>query len=378
MAKKDINKDVFTEETMLKLEIFRQCFREWYPVFVHNKYISHVFVYDMFAGSGKDTAQHPGSPITLFQEARGDKRQHCRSLLKRGIPFITFGYNELDDGKRTELESNVFSELTLCKSQCIEKVCPFQNAFYFESQDFSSLINNRRLNQILTNAKYAKFILLDQYGFKQINDDVFLKLVNSPTTDFIFFIASSFIKRFKDLPAVTTYFNKNRISFDETQPKECHKVITDYFRSLIPANKKYYLHSFTIQKGSNYYGLIFGSAHSLGMEKFVKVCWKEDRQAGESNCNLYNDFEPGTLFYDPQITNKKTRIFKEIKDRILDSTINDNITGLDYALECGCEPKLFVDVMDTLINENRVKILGKYNKQATNIHKANTYKIELK
>ena len=368
MAKKDINKDVFTEETMLKLEIFRQCFREWYPVFVHNKFISHIFVYDMFAGSGKDIAQHPGSPIILFQEARGDKRQHCKSLLKRGIPFITFGYNELDEVKRTELESNVSAEFTLCKSQCIEKVCPFQNAFFFESQDFSSLINNRRLNQILSNAKYAKFILLDQYGFKQINDDVFLKLVNSPTTDFIFFIASSFIKRFKDLPAVTAYFKKNKISFDETQPKECHKVITDYFRSLIPADKKYYLHSFTIQKGSNYYGLIFGSAHSLGMEKFVKVCWKEDRQAGESNCNLYNDFEPGTLFYDPLYTNKKTRIIKEIKEKILNSTIKDNITGLDYALECGCEPKLFVEVMDSMIKENRVKILGTYNKQATNIH----------
>ena len=377
MAKKDINKDVFTEETMLKLEIFRQCFREWYPVFVHNKFISHIFVYDMFAGSGKDIAQHPGSPIILFQEARGDKRQHCKSLLKRGIPFITFGYNELDEVKRTELESNVSAEFTLCKSQCIEKVCPFQNAFFFESQDFSSLINNRRLNQILSNAKYAKFILLDQYGFKQINDDVFLKLVNSPTTDFIFFIASSFIKRFKDLPAVTAYFKKNKISFDETQPKECHKVITDYFRSLIPADKKYYLHSFTIQKGSNYYGLIFGSAHSLGMEKFVKVCWKEDRQAGESNCNLYNDFEPGTLFYAPQYTNKKTRIIKEIKEKILNSTIKDNITGLDYALECGCEPKLFVEVMDSMIKENRVKILGTYNKQATNIHKANIYKIEL-
>ena len=363
---------------MLKLEIFRQCFREWYPVFVHNKFISHIFVYDMFAGSGKDIAQHPGSPIILFQEARGDKRQHCKSLLKRGIPFITFGYNELDEVKRTELESNVSAEFTLCKSQCIEKVCPFQNAFFFESQDFSSLINNRRLNQILSNAKYAKFILLDQYGFKQINDDVFLKLVNSPTTDFIFFIASSFIKRFKDLPAVTAYFKKNKISFDETQPKECHKVITDYFRSLIPANKKYYLHSFTIQKGSNYYGLIFGSAHSLGMEKFVKVCWKEDRQAGESNCNLYNDFEPGTLFYDPLYTNKKTRIIKEIKEKILNSTIKDNITGLDYALECGCEPKLFVEVMDSMIKENRVKILGTYNKQATNIHKANIYKIELK
>lgn len=34
--------------------------------------------------------------------------------------------------------------------------------------------------------------------------------------------------------------------------------------------------------------------------------------------------------------------------------------------------------LNTAIKENRVKILGTYNKQATNIHKANIYKIELK
>ncbi len=378
MAKRDINKAEYTEETKLKLDIFRQCFREWYPVFVNNPYISHVFVYDMFAGSGKDTAMNPGSPIILFQEARGEKRQYCHALLNKNTEYVKFGFNEFDSYKRKELEDNINSELNSCQVQCVEEKCPFEKAFFYDSQDFSSMINNRIFNRILSKAEYAKFILLDQYGFKQINDDVFLKLVNSPTTDFIFFIASSFIKRFKNLPAVTAYFESNRISFDETQPKECHKVITDYFKSLIPANKKYYLHSFTIQKGSNYYGLIFGSAHSLGMEKFVKVCWKEDRQAGESNCNIYNDFEPGTLFYDPQKTNKKTHIFKKIKDKILDSTIKDNITGLDFALDCGCEPKLFVEVMDTLIKEDRVKIEGTYNKQATNIHKVDKYFIKLK
>lgn len=377
MAKKDINKTEFTEETKLKLDIFRKCFREWYPVFVHHKYISHMFVYDMFAGSGKDAAMNPGSPIILFQEAKGINKQHCKSLSRKGIPFVTFGFNELNTEKRTELEFNISTELASCRLQCRETICPFENAFYFESQDFSSLINNRRLNQILENAKYAKFILLDQYGFKQINDDVFLKLINSPTTDFIFFIASSFIKRFKNLSAVTDYFDKNKIVFDETQPKECHKVITDYFRSLIPSEKKYYLHSFTIQKGTNYYGLIFGSGHSLGMEKFVKVCWKEDNQAGESNCNLYNDFEPGTLFYNLQHTNKKIIVFEDIKKKVLDSTIKDNIIGLDYALSLGCEPKLFVEVMDELIKESKVKIIGTYNKQATNIHKVLMYKIEL-
>lgn len=239
------------------------------------------------------------------------------------------------------------------------------------------MINNRVLNKILANKKFAKFILLDQYGFKQINDDVFLKLINSPTTDFIFFIATSFIKRFKDLPAVTSYFKNNKIEFDEAQPKECHKVITEYFRNLIPKDKKYYLHSFTIHKGANYYGLIFGTGHSLGMEKFVRVCWNEDPQAGESNCNLYDDFEIGTLFYNPNQTNKKAQVLDDIRNKILNCEITDNIMGLDYALSCGCEPKLYVQVMDNLIKEKKVHVIGKYNRKSTNILNVSKYKIRL-
>ncbi len=155
------------------------------------------------------------------------------------------------------------------------------------------------------------------------------------------------------------------------------RVITDYFKDLIPKDKKYYLHSFTIQKGPNYYGLIFGTGHPLGMEKFVKVCWKEDKQAGESNCNLYNDFEPGTLFYDIQHTNKKTLVFNDIRNKILNCEIKDNLTGLDYALRCGCEPKLYIEVMDALIKEKKAHIVGTYNRQATNICKVAKYIIKI-
>ena len=86
MAKKDINKSEFTEETKLKLDLFRECYREWFPVFVHNPYIKHIYVYDMFAGSGRDSVGNPGSPIILFQESCGDKKQHCKSLLKINAP----------------------------------------------------------------------------------------------------------------------------------------------------------------------------------------------------------------------------------------------------------------------------------------------------
>lgn len=67
---KDINRSEYTEETKLKLDIFRKCFREWYPVFLHAPNITHLFVYDMFAGSGKDAIGNYGSPLILLQEAR--------------------------------------------------------------------------------------------------------------------------------------------------------------------------------------------------------------------------------------------------------------------------------------------------------------------
>lgn len=376
MAKRDINKSEFTEETKLKLDLFRECYREWFPVFVHNPYIKHIFVYDMFAGSGRDSVGNPGSPIILFQESCGDKKQHCKSLLKNNAPQVTFAFNEFEPTKKDELEENVSREFNACRSLCTENKCPFENSFYCGQNDFSNLINdNTTFNQILSNKNYAKFILLDQYGFKQINDDVFLKLVNSPNTDFIFFIASSFVKRFKDLPAVTAYFSNNKINYDETKPKECHRVITDYFRNLIPPEKNYYLHSFTIQKGTNYYGLIFGTNHSLGMEKFVKVCWRHDTLAGESNCNIDNDFELGSLFYDPNNSIKRSSMQNLLESKILQSEITDNKTGLNYVLKNGCEPKLFVEVVKKLLQQGKIQVDGKFNSQSTNIHKVEKYKI---
>lgn len=206
----------------------------------------------------------------------------------------------------SELKSHVETEIAECKSRCQYEDCVFEKSFFYKHADFQELIKNPKLQSALNNKQYGKFVLLDQYGFKQITDDV-LRLVNAPKTDFIFFIASSFIKRFKELPAVTAYFKKENISFDETMPKECHRVITNYFRALLPSDKEYYLHSFTIQKGKNYYGLIFGSNHSLGMEKFLRVCWRQDAFAGSLIAILIMTFKLGnySMFQGFRTKNKK-------------------------------------------------------------------------
>lgn len=210
---------------------------------------------------------------------------------------------------------------------------------------------------------------MDQYGIKEVTEDIFKMLVTSPKTDFIFFISSQTIKRFAEMDAVKNYFDVNKIHFDNSKPKQCHRIIKEYFENLLPSEKEYYLHSFTIQKGSNYYGLIFGTSHSLGMEKFLKVCWEEDPLSGDSNCNIDNDYEEGTLFYDESLSSKKIKIKQNLREKILTGQISNNSSGLKYTLKNGCLPTLFVDVVKELKLENKLTINGTFSAIATNIHR---------
>jgi hypothetical protein len=196
-------------------------------------------------------------------------------------------------------------------------------------------------------------------------------------TDFIFFVSSSFIRRFKEHPATKRYFDTPKIYFDESRPMDCHRQIAAYYYDLIPVNKEYYLHHFTIQKGANYWGLIFGTNHSLGMEKFLKVCWGIDKLSGESNCNINQDFEEGTLFYNEKESVKKQKMELEIRNKILSGEICDNLSGLRYALKNGCLPSLFTSTVKKLEFEKKIIRTGELNYSSTDIHKAKLYKISV-
>lgn len=367
---KDINNSPFDEGTKIKLDIFRRCFREWYPVFIHDSYTKHLFVFDMFAGSGMDTIGVHGSPLILLEEAKGAECQHCTALKssKNGKEvFLVF--NEFLKQKYEELSKNVLGFLDKCIESHSCNYCPIKKGIHTYNMDFKELFANKKIEKILKNKNYGKFVLLDQYGIKQVTEDIFTKLVTYPKTDFIFFISSSTINRFKDFHAIQQYFDIKKINFDEAQPKECHRLIKEYFEDMIPNGKEYYLHSFTIKKGSNYYGLIFGTSHSLGMEKFLKVCWDEDKLSGDSNCNIDNDYEEGSLFYDESQTQKKVAIKQELRDNILSGSIKDNISGLKFVLHRGCQPSIFVEVMKDLKKQGKVDISGSFSLKAANIHR---------
>ena len=369
---KNINKKEFDEATKLKLKIFGESFEEWLPVFIHDKYTTEVYIFDFFAGSGTDIKNNLGSPLILLDKAKGNNRKYCANAKKP----VKFFFNEGKTRKSNKLKKNIDVFIEQCKkdNNCLN--CVYE--YHILNYDFKELFSKPDLKRVFKNKKIAKFVLLDQYGFSQINQGIFKQLISFPKTDFIFFISSSFINRFKDHPNTKQYIDTSKIAFDDIEPKEIHRAVADYFRNLIPDDKEYYLHHFSIKKGANYYGLIFGSNHTLGMEKFLKVCWKYDPLSGEASFKIeINDFEEGTLFYNPETTVIKEKIKNEIKELILSGKISDNKAGLKHALKRGCEPKLFTEVVQELINNKSIKIVGKFNKQSTKIHRiTELYKIK--
>ncbi|MBC7382803.1 MAG: hypothetical protein H7296_07375 [Bacteroidia bacterium] len=82
------------------------------------------------------------------------------------------------------------------------------------------------------------------------------------------------------------YINIAPAEIEKTPHYKIHKLVLNHFRELVPKQKKYYLSSFSLKKGSNIYGLIFGSGHPLGIEKFIDTCWKIDPERGEANYDI--------------------------------------------------------------------------------------------
>lgn len=157
--------------------------------------------------------------------------------------------------------------------------------------------------------------------------------------------------------------------------------VADYFESLVPNGVEYYINHFTIQKGKGYYGLIFGTNHSFGMEKFQNVCWDEDGKAGESNCNTQDDWGSDTLFgqFEP---NKIAKVKDDLKRDIRTCVITDNAQGLKSALKQRCQPHVFTDAVKELEKANTIRRIGTKSYSSVSIHKIKPgskdyYKIEV-
>ena len=295
----DFHSVPFDGETILKLDIFRGYIREWLPVFLSRRTYDSVNIFDFFAGPGKDSDGIKGSPLTIIDEIR-------KYLLNDKLPdadniSIRLFFNDADPDKILSLQEEIGSS----DESYLE--------INFTSQYFQQAFDASKA--VLGASSVAKLIILDQCGFKEISPDIFRRLIESPATDFMFFISSSFLRRFISLEEVRRYFpDMSEQEIDATPATDIHRLVCDYYQKLVPSGKEFYLAPFSIKKGPNIYGIIFGSGLLLGLEKFLKVCWDLDGISGEANYDIDDDIvrDGKTLFAEWNISRKRDLFGKRL------------------------------------------------------------------
>ncbi|MFP9115218.1 three-Cys-motif partner protein TcmP [Flavobacterium sp. RHBU_3] len=362
---KDLFSKPFDEGTNAKLEIFKLYLREWLPVFISSyekRFWSTIFIYDFFAGEGKDSIGNHGSPLVIL-----DVLKEYEALVKQTKVKIKIIFNEKEKVSLDRLKANIkdfgYNEETV---EIVYYNKPFQDFF------------KEIYPKMMLNTEYPRLMFLDQYGIKEITSEIFKKLISFKRTDFIFFISSSFIRRFKELDEFKNYISITKEKFDETKPFHSHRVVFDYYKSLISTD--YMLAPFSIKKGINIYGLIFGSNHSLGLEKFLNVAWKINPHTGDANFNIdeENIIKGQVSLFEEDNKIKKISFYEnELENLILSKKIVTLHKCYLYTLEYGCLPKHCNKVLVQLQKNNKIAALNTRSQKIHNLAPPNDANIVL-
>jgi len=359
---KDIHSKPFDEGTTVKLELFKLYLRSWLPVFVERS-DNKIEIYDYFAGEGSDVDGNWGSPLIILDEIK----PYCAKLLMNHIE-LQIQFNDFAKKKVSILESKSIEKLKICSDQkkygfCKQNEnntnCPF--IIKYLNEDFGNLFAKDYV-QFSKSQNVPRFILLDQYGIKQINTTVFNRLTELKQTDFMFFISSSFIKRFKEQPEFQAYIDSEKLDFSENRPSECHRVVFNYYKALLN-NKNYFLGQFSIKKNSNIYGVIFGSNHPLGLRKFLDAAWKIDPHTGETNHDIDDDsIRQGQTSFDFFGTGIQDKVKKlvafenELLIFLTKEQTNRNV--YIFALEKGISISKSLEILKSLEKKDRLSFSG--------------------
>lgn len=205
----------------------------------------------------------------------------------------------------------------------------------------------------------ANLLFLDQTGVKHINEETFLKIINLKQTDFLFFISSSTIKRFAEHPSISRYIKLSTEDIEKTPYHKIHRLVLEYYKSLIPKDKEYYLASFSLKKNSGLYGLIFGSGHVLGIEKFLTTCWSVDPERGEANFDIDDDkIQKGQfdLFTNEVKKPKKVDLFeRELREKVLNKSLTTDKDIYLFTITNGFLPSHSKKIISQLIKESKIQ-----------------------
>ncbi|MGB7202484.1 MAG: three-Cys-motif partner protein TcmP [Pyrinomonadaceae bacterium] len=274
MSGKDLHKKAFDDGTKAKLEIFEDYAEAWLPTFIISD-VPRIAIFDFFAGQGYDLSNVLGSAIRILEKIKGQIDN-----IKLHNTTIDLYLNEFKKNKLDLLHTACESFIRTTPD--IAKVVEI----HYSQDDFeeSFLRLQTRIGEI------PSLVYLDQNGIKAIAPKFFQELEKKVQTDFLYFLSSSYFWRFGDSEEFKTYLDFDAAKARENPYKFIHRYILEQIKKGLPDDTKLQLYPYSIKKGANIHGIIFGASHPLAVDKFLRIAWKKNDTNGEANFDIDEDF----------------------------------------------------------------------------------------
>jgi three-Cys-motif partner protein len=258
MPIKNLHDEPFDESTIAKLQIFEDYAQAWIPTFVMQS-ASTICIFDFFAGTGYDKNGVSGSPIRILEKIK----EQVIHIFQKKVKVKVY-LNELNLKKFESLKKACAEYLG--KNDHIGRAIEIE----FFNEDFESLFP--KLLPVIK--EFPSLVYLDQNGIKFLSEKYFLELEKTKQTDFLYFVSASYFWRFGEKDEFKNHLNIDMSEAKKSPYKFIHRSIIKQLRQKLPANTKLKLYPFSLKKGANIYGIIFGASHPRAVDKFLTIAWK--------------------------------------------------------------------------------------------------------
>lgn len=350
MAVKDLHEKPFDQGTIAKLEIFEDYAEAWVPTFVMQGR-PVICIFDFFAGTGYDKTGVPGSPIRIFEKIK----PHVIPIFQNKVQVHIY-LNEYEPEKK---EQRKFELLKKACEEYLKQNPDLGRAvkIHYHNEDCETLFP-KLLPEI---DKYPSLVYLDQNGVKFLTDKFFFALEKMSETDFLYFVSSSYVWRLGDTPEFEQYVNFDMEELKQNPYQFIHRSVIEQLRRKLPPGSKLKLYPFSIKKGANIHGIIFGASHARAVDKFLTISWKRNEVNGEANFDIDEDAKK----VQPDLwgTQKLTKVqkFKEtVRTKVLNGEITNNFDLLNYVYEQGHIGSHAADVLREMKKAGEVTFEGAY------------------
>ncbi len=349
MAYKDLHLEPFDKGTITKLEIFEDYAQAWIPTFVMQA-MPEIHIFDFFSGPGYDSNNIPGSPIRLLEKINGFLGNLFQKKTKIVLHFNEFEPNKKIQNKFEKLKENC--ENYLEKNKKLKLFVSIN--YYNENSDelFFTLLPKIK--------KFPSLVYLDQNGVRFISEEYVNELEKLRTTDFLYFVSSSFFKRLGSTEEFRKVLEFDMEELRKEEYRNIHRIVLDKIKINLPNRTELKLFPFSIKKGANIYGIIFGAKHFRAVDKFLDISWKRNATNGEADFDIDEDAKKKQLdIFEVQRMTKVEKFKREVKALVLSGELRDNSGVLIHTYEAGHIPQHAADVLKELKKEGKIIFEGK-------------------